>query len=329
MKKLFLPTLCLGIFSATMLTAAAQDDILKENKRNEIVIRKKGNKDARITVEIKGEDILVNGKPLSEFDDSDVTVLKRNETIRRGNDIFVRPHGGNAFFYDSDDEPKPLLGVTTEKNDNGVKITSVTRGSAAEKAGLKEGDVITRLGDKKITEPRDLVDAVRSYKPKNEVKISYQRNGKTVDTKAVLGEQRGRFGTFSFNGDEMPGMDADMMKNFKMKDFKFEMPPMPKEPFKNFWMPQNKRLGIKIEDTDDDNGAKITNVEEGSAAAKAGLKKDDIITEVDGDKVKNTDEVRDKVSENEKNNYTIKAKRGAAEMIFEIKFPKKLHTADL
>jgi serine protease Do len=129
---------------------------------------------------------------------------------------------------------------------------------------------------------------------------------------------------FSFNGDGMPPMDGNMMK-----DFKFEMPPMPRQPFNNFWMPQNKKLGVKIEDTDDDKGARISTVEEGSAAEKAGLKKDDVITEVDGDKVNNTDDVREKVLENEKSSYTVKAKRGTAEMSFEIKIPKKIKSADL
>ena len=219
------------------------------------------------------------------------------------------------------EETRPFLGVTTEKDDKGVKITDVAKGSAAEKAGLKEGDIITKVGDKKIADPEDLTDAVRSYKPKSEVKIYYQRNGKANDTKAILGERKeSRMRTFSFNGDG----NAARWNGNMMKDFKFDMPPMPREPFHNFWMPQNKKLGVKIEDTDNDNGAKITNVEEGSAAEKAGLKKDDIITEVDGQKVKNTDEVREQVLENEKSNYTIKAKRGTTEMSFEIKIPKKI-----
>ncbi|MBK7432785.1 MAG: PDZ domain-containing protein [Chitinophagaceae bacterium] len=65
-------------------------------------------------------------------------------------------------------------------------------------------------------------------------------------------------------------------------------------------------------------------------AEKAGLKKDDIVTEVGGKKVSNTDEAREQLQENrEKATYTIKANRNGSNMSFEIKIPKKLKTANL
>jgi serine protease Do len=187
MKKIFFLAICVGMFSAVTHTATAQED-KKENKPEEIIIRKHGDTDTRMTIEIKGDDILINGKPLSEFKDSTLTVMKRNELMRHGNDMLIRPRGENSFYYnnDNEEEPRPFLGVTTEKNDNGAKISTISKGSAAEKAGLKEGDIITKIGDKKIADPEDLVDAVKSYKPRNEVKIYYQRNGKANDTKAIL-----------------------------------------------------------------------------------------------------------------------------------------------
>lgn len=327
MKRIFLLMLSAGTFSMATHTANAQEDKVKDTKKEEIVIRKNGDKDAKVTIEMKDDEVLINGKPLSEFNDSNITVMKRKEFIRHGNNMLIKPRGGNSFYFnDNDGETRPFLGVTTEKDDNGVKITDVVKGSAAEKAGLKEDDIITKIGNKKITGPDNLMDAVKSYKPKDEIKIYYQRNGKANDTKATLGERKeSKIRAFSFNRDGIP-MDADM------KDFKFEMPPMPptpKQPFYNFWMPSNKKLGVKIEDTDNDSGTKITKVEEGSAAEKAGLKKDDIITEVDGEKVKNTGEVKEQVLQNEKSNYIIKAKRGTTEMSFEIKIPKKINSADL
>lgn len=323
MKQVFFLLLSLGIISVTY-TATAQEDVLKENKNEEIIIRKKGDKNVKVTVELKDEDILINGKPLSEFNDDNVTVMKRKDIIRHGNNMFIRPHGGNSFFYDDDHEKvtRPFLGVTSEKTANGVRITDVIEGSAAEKAGLKEGDVITKIGSKKIEDPENLMDVVKSYKPKDEAKVYYERSGKSNEAKIVFGEKKqDRFRSFSFNGDRM---NADILK-----DLRLDMPDMPKQPFYNFWIPSNKKIGVKIEDTDNDSGAKITNVEEGSAAEKAGLKKDDIITEVDGNKVKSVNEVRDKILENEKSSYTIKAKRGAGEMSFEIKVPKKINSANL
>ncbi|MEO6455421.1 MAG: PDZ domain-containing protein [Ginsengibacter sp.] len=327
MKKIFYPALCLAISFAALHTAAAQEDKIRDSKTDEIVIRKKGEKDLKLTIEMKDDDILINGKPLSDFNDSNITVIKRKQIMRHGNNMFMSPRGGNSFYFDDDNDgaARPLLGVTTEKNENGVRITDVSKGTAAESAGLKEGDIITKIDNKKIADPEELMDVVRSYKPKNEVKIYYQRNGKAAETKATLGERKeSRMRTFSFNNKDMPAMDGDMMK-----DFKFEMPPMPKSHFFNFGMPSHKRLGIQIEDTDNDSGARITTIAAGSAAEKAGLKKDDVITEIDGQKVKNTSEVKEQVLENDKSSYTIKAKRGTTDMNFEIKIPKKINSADL
>ena len=116
------------------------------------------------------------------------------------------------------------------------------------------------------------------------------------------------------------------------RNFNFHMPPMdirPGLPFSKFCREQNKKIGLRIEDAEGNAGAKVTNVEEGSVADKAGLKKDDIITEVDSKKVKDVEETRNAVLENEKTSYTIKAKRNGADMNFEIKIPEKTNSADL
>jgi serine protease Do len=46
--------------------------------------------------------------------------------------------------------------------DGGVLVRSVVRGSAAERAGLKAGDVITRVGDAKVTTPTDVSGRIRA-----------------------------------------------------------------------------------------------------------------------------------------------------------------------
>ncbi|MEI2740513.1 MAG: PDZ domain-containing protein [Chitinophagaceae bacterium] len=61
----------------------------------------------------------------------------------------------------TEDANRAMLGVTTEKVDEGAesKLT-VTKESAAEKIGLKEGDIITKVDDKKIENPDDLSAAI-------------------------------------------------------------------------------------------------------------------------------------------------------------------------
>jgi S1-C subfamily serine protease len=50
---------------------------------------------------------------------------------------------------------KAFLGVTSEMVEQGAKITGITKASAAEKAGLQIGDIITKIGAEKIDEKMD------------------------------------------------------------------------------------------------------------------------------------------------------------------------------
>ena len=287
MKKIILLALCWPLCSYPIYAQKEQKEKTKNNSR-EIIIIKSGDKEKKLTIETKDGEVFINGKPSSEYKDDDVNVIRQK--FRSDGNFLYTPRAGNIQVFDNkwDAEKRAFLGVTTEKADDGVKITDISSGSAAEKAGLKEGDVITKVGDKKITEPDELMDAVTKHKPKEDVTISYKREGKTNDTKATLGET-GFSKSFSFNSSGIGD-----------RDFNFTMPkinPIPREPFTMAWSYGHGRLGIRVEDTDNDNGAKVIDVDEESAAAKAGLKENDIITEVNGKKVKDVNEVRKEVAD--------------------------------
>ncbi|MGH2647410.1 MAG: PDZ domain-containing protein, partial [Ginsengibacter sp.] len=236
---------------------------------------------------------------------------------------FKKDGGVNVFGYD--DKPRTFLGVETEKEDNGLKITNVIKGSAAEKAGLQEGDIITKLDDKTISSPDDLIKTVTSHKPDDEVKIYYSRDNKKKDVKVKLGRTNGNNVSYLFDND----------KNFN-GNFNFKMPQMqrmenlPKMNYKYFFNHNSPKLGLKIQDTEDGKGAKVLEVETGSAAEKAGLQKDDIITNVNGEEVNDVNDVREQLNDlNDKDTFSIKAKRNNSEMNFDIKIPKQLNSADL
>ena len=61
----------------------------------------------------------------------------------------------------------------------GVFVCSVEEGSAAEKAGLRMGDVITKIDDKTITSYEDLVAAKKSYSAGDTATFTIYREGKT------------------------------------------------------------------------------------------------------------------------------------------------------
>jgi len=352
MRKLLLAAAMLGFSSF----AFAQDDqtpapppLPKDGKNQEIIIRSKGDKDVNLDVEIHNDSVYINGKPLSEFIDSNVTVKRRKMMIRNGDQTMMfnldddfgkqwqdwgEKYGkqwqdwGENFgkHWQNDFMEKPFLGVTTEDADHGVKVVEVVPNSAAEKAGLKEGDIITKINDEEIDNPEKLSDVVASFKPKEEITVHYIRNGKKNSTKATLGEHKGkRDYAYSFT---MP----DMPERPEMPE-QPEMPEMPEIKFDNqpgdLGMRRQPKLGLKIQDIGDGT-VKIVNVEDSSNAAKAGLMAGDIITEIDGEKINNTDEARDQLHPEEgKNSYNIKVNRNGSEMSFDVKVPRKLKTADL
>ena len=332
MKKniLFAGILMTGILFST--NSFSQKATPHGKKTEEIIIRKNGDKTTKMTVEINGDSVTVNGKPLSDYHDGDITVMERDFMNRDSHNFLYGPDNEKMNFDILKNEainskPQTFLGVMMDKSNEGVKITEVVKGSGAEKAGLLTGDIITKLNDKKITSPEDLIEAVKSHKPDDEVKIYYLRNNKKKDTKVKLGETKENKRTFIFKGDN-PGMNGN--------DFNFKMPPMPNmhgmpnENFKFLYNNNKPKLGVKIEDTENNNGVTILKVEEGSPADKAGLKKDDIITQVNGEKVNNVGEAREQLHKAEdKQNLDIKAMRNNSEMNFEMKIPKQLNSADL
>ena len=73
----------------------------------------------------------------------------------------------------------------------GSKISGTMDGTAAEKAGLKAGDIIVHFGEMQIDNLQDLSDALAKAKPGDKVRLTILRDGKQVEIDAVLGERKG------------------------------------------------------------------------------------------------------------------------------------------
>ncbi len=72
----------------------------------------------------------------------------------------------------------------------GVRITGTVAGSAAEKAGLKDGDVILQFADKKIDNLMDLSNALAEGKAGQRVTLKIKRDGKPMEVQATLTERK-------------------------------------------------------------------------------------------------------------------------------------------
>jgi hypothetical protein len=68
----------------------------------------------------------------------------------------------------------------------GVRLAGVSSGSPAAQAGLREGDVIVRLGDKDIQNIEDLTDALQTHKSGDQVNVVVLRAGAPITLRATL-----------------------------------------------------------------------------------------------------------------------------------------------
>ncbi len=298
---------------------------LKE-KHEEIIIRKNEGKDEKMTIVVDGDNVTINGKPMDDFKDGNVKIIKREKRIGGpggpGPRRFMPPHPGSDNEDFDDFIPmginKAMLGVITAKAEDGVKITGVTKESGAEKAGLQKEDVITKVGSNVIKDPKDLTDAIAKYKPNDKVDITYKRNGKETKTTTTLSENKSR---------------KKVMMNINGEDFNFDMPegiePPGMEDF-NFDFHHKPRLGLQIQDLEEGKGVKVKDVDDESPAAKAGLKEGDVITQINGKDINGVDDLRNQLKDlKEGESPKFSYKRDGKILSAEVKILKKLKMADL
>ncbi len=74
----------------------------------------------------------------------------------------------------------------------GVYVAEVASGGAAEKAGIKSGDIIVSIDNSAVKTPSDIQEKINGYRPDDEIAVTLLRDGKSVEVKARLqGRERG------------------------------------------------------------------------------------------------------------------------------------------
>ena len=69
----------------------------------------------------------------------------------------------------------------------GAYVAEVAQNGPAQAAGIQSGDIVTKIGDEKITSADSLLLAVRTHAVGDTVDVEFVRNGKTQSTKVTLG----------------------------------------------------------------------------------------------------------------------------------------------
>ena len=93
---------------------------------------------------------------------------------------------------------KPFLGIQVGSVDAaaqqygvpaGAALITVTPGYAADKAGLKEGDIITAINGTTLTSGNDLISALEDYKAGDKITVTVYRDQETFTAQVTLDEK--------------------------------------------------------------------------------------------------------------------------------------------
>jgi len=145
-----------------------------------------------------------------------------------------------------DEENAEILGVESK---SGAMITAIEPGSAAEEAGLRVEDIIIRVNDERISNARDLQNAIGLKGSGERVTIEFIRQSNKLETNAVLGQQKI---ARKIGSDIHPGL-----------------------------------VGAQFSSSANKVGVEVTDVESGSPADQRGLEKGDLIVAVNRMRVEN------------------------------------------
>ena len=151
---------------------------------------------------------------------------------------------------------------------HGALVTDVTPDSPAEKAGFKSGDVIVKVNDTTIDDPRRLALSISRLAPDTEVKIEYVRNGKTETVSVKLGTLPSQQ---LAGGDRAGAKDDGVLNGVTVADI----------------TPQARQ---QFNIPDEIKGALVTELDPDSASARAGIQQGDVVLSLDRKPVKNADE---------------------------------------
>lgn len=144
--------------------------------------------------------------------------------------------------------------------EKGAIISEVTPDSPAEKAGLKAGDVITKVEQTEIRDSRHLLLTIGQLSPESQANVEYLRDGKKATVRATLARRPEQ----TVAGIDAPGdsKDVGVLNGVGVG----EITPQLREQL---------QLPARIK------GALITSIEPDSPSAKQGLREGDIIMELD------------------------------------------------
>jgi membrane-associated protease RseP (regulator of RpoE activity) len=241
-----------------------------------------------------------------------------------------------TFFFSGN-----FLGVRTEEvtrenmqryglsgEPRGVGVREVVKGSPAEKAGLRANDVIVRFDGEPVTSVRKLTRLIEESAPQHSARVTVLRGGAEQELSATLA-RRGPFmstaggGLFNIHSDmfgnamrlgEEAARNSEQWKRAEGQAQR-QWEEMARKHPRLFG--STRRIGVSTNALGKQladyfgvtHGVLVSSVEAGSPADKAGLKAGDIVTEADGQKVEDADDLTRALSAKEEGEVTLTVTR--------------------
>jgi serine protease Do len=181
--------------------------------------------------------------------------------------------------------------------ERGVVLGKIVPDSPAAKAGLKENDVVTEINGQRVEGAAQFRRMIHEIPAGRTIQLTVWRDGRTQTINATLGKSE-------------QGRHAMKMMTPTPGTFAFRMPEMPEIPSMEWngtmLLGGQPRLGIDAEEISgqlgaffgapDGEGILVRDVASGSPAEKAGVKAGDVITSLNGERIRTVGELREKLS---------------------------------
>ena len=205
---------------------------IKKDKQIDIKVIRDGKKKSykaslKKVNENEGKQILVNID--SDNDDMELSIIGEgggDKKIIKRMSVGSSGHDPHKLLWIGENDKGGFLGVNAkELSDqlkeyfgvkNGVLVEEVIKDSPAEKNGLKAGDVIYQINDKKIEDHADLVRTLNYYDPSDKVSVFYSRKGKTAKKSIELTKKERSF-QYHFKHGEKSGVMLKSLHNIDEK----------------------------------------------------------------------------------------------------------------
>ena len=225
-----------------------------------------------------------------------------------------RREGPRVWMHDG---RNAQIGVTVDETADGVRVDTVESESPASRAGLRSGDVVVEVDGERVRSARQFARLIQESPEGRDVPLTVLRDGQR-QTLQVAPQSRNY--TFDFDGERIGRQVERSLRDLeprlreleprlrelepRLREFRFDGPfDLHLEGLARMTSPRG-RLGVQLNELTPelaeyfgapDGGVLISRVTPDSPAAKAGLRAGDVITSLDGGRVRDTDDLVDEL----------------------------------